>query len=344
MLDMKGIHKIGIIIFCIVITVILIWIYYIHQIRNIRSIVKMFSNDSVFTELFPKKHLFVELFPKKFLEMALLGLTLDLICAEYKKLEPVWHDTYWDKTSKDYIINEANQTSDFDPTNVRRAMIQNIESSTVRTCPYGTVHVIHNGDIKENDIPWGLWGRILRLYREKGKPYTVFFLASPHLREFPQHGNITPYNINGGYTYPCNHDTIVLYRAEDATRVLIHELQHSACLDNHVLGVDRTEAETEAWAELLYCALLSRGNKTRFHTLVKEQSAWILSQNKRVRQFIGNSRAFPWRYTVGKEEVWRRWNILKVTPTFYTNSLRLTMPPSQAIKKQFGVSTESMIL
>jgi len=276
--------------------------------------------------------------------MALLRLTLDLIRAEYKKAEPVWHDASWNKAHKDFIIEEANQTSEFDPTNVRRAMIQNIESSTVRTCPYGTVHVIHSGSIKYNDIPWGLWGRILRLYREKGKPYTIFFLASPHLREFPTKGLITPYNINGGYTYPCNHDTIVLYRAEDATRVLIHELQHSACLDNHALGIDRTEAETEAWAELLYCALLSQGNKIRFHALLKEQSAWILSLNKRVRQFIGQTNAFPWRYTVGKEEEWRRWGVQKFVATTYTNSLRLTMPPSWSTKKQFGVSEESIIL
>jgi len=223
-------------------------------------------------------------------------------------------------------------------------MIQNIESSIVRTCPYGTVHVIHNGDITEHDIPWGLWGRILRLYREKGKPYTIFFLASPHLREFPRQGPITPYNINGGYTYPCNHDTIVLYRAEDATRVLIHELQHSACLDNHALGIDRTEAETEAWAELLYCALLSQGSKSQFHKLIQEQSAWILGQNERVRQFIGTSAAFPWRYTVGKEEVWRRWSILKGSKKIRTNSLRLTMPPSQAMKQLFGVSVKSTVL
>ena len=62
MLVMKGINKIAIPIFCIVIAVILIWIYYIHQIRNVRAITKMFSNDSVF----PKKHLFAELFFKKF--------------------------------------------------------------------------------------------------------------------------------------------------------------------------------------------------------------------------------------------------------------------------------------
>ena len=52
---MKGINKIAIPIFCIVIAVILIWIYYIHQIRNVRAITKMFSNDSVFPYFVIKK-------------------------------------------------------------------------------------------------------------------------------------------------------------------------------------------------------------------------------------------------------------------------------------------------
>ena len=37
-----------------------------------------------------------------------------------------------------------------------------------------------------------------------------------------------------------------IYKAEDATRVLIHELMHSSCADNHENGIDIVEAETEA--------------------------------------------------------------------------------------------------
>ena len=276
--------------------------------------------------------------------MALLDITFSVIKNEFTKDPPVWHQSTWDKANKHFVINEANQPSDFDPTNVRQTMLKNIETSTVLTCPYGTIHAIYSNDQQRNDIPWELWGRILRLCAHKGKPFTIYFLASPHLREFPRQGSIVPYNINGGYTYSCNHETIVIYRAEDATRVLIHELQHSCCLDNHALGVDRTEAETEAGAELLYCALLSRGNKGEFHKLIRQQSDWILSQNKTVRQFIGSSRSFPWRYTVGKEEVWKRWGILKGTKRIHNESLRLTMPPSRAMKKLFGVSEDSVIL
>ena len=277
--------------------------------------------------------------------MALLDITLDVIQKEFEKDPPIWITAQWTAKNKQFIINECKNPVEFDPTNTRQKLIQNIDNSTVITCPYGTLHVIYDNEQQKTEIPWTLWARILRLYSHKGKPFTIFFLASPHIRQFPANSNpITPLHINGGYTYPCNHETIVIYRAEDATRVLIHELQHSCCLDHQELGVDQTEAETEAWAELIYCALLSQGNKPQFHILLKEQSAWILSQNKRVQEFNGKSHAFPWRYTVGKEDVWRRWNILKSAPIIYTNSLRLTMLPKQVIKRLFGVSKESTIL
>jgi len=276
--------------------------------------------------------------------MALLGITLDVIQKEFQKEAPQWHHTQWNATNKSFIVKECNQPSEFDPSNVRQHMLTNIETSTVLTCDYGTIHVIYANEQQKREIPWSLWGRILRLYSHKGKPFTIFFLASPHLREFPVKGEITPYNINGGYTYPCNHETIVIYRAEDATRVLIHELQHSCCLDNHAIGVDRVEAETEAWAELIYCAVLSEGNHTVFQKLLRNQSAWIQQQNARVKEFIGHTRAFPWRYTVGKEEVWRRWNILSSSSKKHTVSLRLTAPPSAHIKQIFGVLPTSTIL
>jgi hypothetical protein len=283
--------------------------------------------------------------------MALLHITLDLVQKEYQKKAPEWHDSQWNHVNRRFLEKECNQPSEFDPTNIRQRMIdRNIEQSIVRTCTYGTIHAIFSSQEQNNDIPWSLWARILRLFYHK-KPFTVFFLAAPHIRELPAPGEtITPYNINGGYTYSCNHDTIIIYRAEDATRVLIHELQHSSCLDHHELGVDRVEAETEAWAELMYCALLSEGKTHEFHKLIRQQSAWIQSQNEKVRSFIKDTRSFPWRYTVGKEEVWRRWGIVDGAEKYkrnihvYNKSLRLTMPPSRAIKKLFGVSENSIIL
>jgi hypothetical protein len=277
--------------------------------------------------------------------MALLDITFDMIQKEFQKEPPTWTTTSWNKPNRDFVVNECTRPSEFDPSNVRNKMIQRIDDSTVVTCDYGTIHVIYSNEQQKQEIPWELWGRILRLYCHTGKPFTIFFLAAPHLREFPDKGPITPYNINGGYTYPCNHNTIVIYRAEDATRVLIHELQHSCCLDHREHGIDRIEAETEAWAELIYCALLSHGNRQEFHRLIKRQSVWIQQQNRRIQHYIGDSTSFPWRYTVGKEEVWKRWNILRSGGvSSQINSLRLTAPPSTHLKKKFDVRVSSTIL
>jgi hypothetical protein len=202
------------------------------------------------------------------------------------------------------------------------------------------------------DLPWQLWGRILRMFSEPfRKPFKIFFLANKSLREFPEGDEpITPENINGGYTYRCDPETIVLYRAEDATRVLIHELQHSCCLDKPEKGIDIVEAETEAWAELFYVAILSQGKKYMFKDLLQRQSEWIIKQNKKVKKHMNNpnSMEFPWRYTIGKEEIWERWGILRkdeMKPVIVVgNSLRLTYPPSVTLKDRFKIKRDSTIL
>jgi len=280
--------------------------------------------------------------------MALLGITCEMIRADFEKPAPIWSPCGWATKNQLFLETECNQPSDFDPTHVRKRMVQYItrdENTVVRTCPYGTIHVIYENESQKSDIPWALWGRILRLYGG-GKPFTVYFLAASHLRRFPGIGEeITPHHINGGYTYSCNHDTIIIYRAEDATRVLIHELQHSSCLDDHTLGVDQVEAETEAWAELIYCALLARGVQRDAQRMVQRQSAWMRSQNKVVAMRNGHTQRFPWRYTVGKEAVWRRWGLFSAVGRIDVHgSLRLTAPPKADIARMFGVSPRSTIL
>ena len=290
--------------------------------------------------------------------MALLNAVLDVIRHEFKKKEPVWKTIpFVSQTDLAYLEEECSQPSDFDRLGARKTMFQRFKAGTaryeVRQCEYGQVMAIY--DNKEQQVPWGLWGRILRSYHERGsKEAKVFLLAHPALREFPKsalqpihsrrmdnsYPHITPENINGGYTYSCNKQTIMLYRAEDATRVLIHELQHASCLDHMDHGVDQTEAETEAWAELLYAGFLSMGNESLFHWLIKKQSDWMQTQNATVQRHLKKPMDFPWRYTIGKEEVWRRWGILQPASIVKEaqHSLRLTPPPTADLKKVFGSS------
>ena len=297
--------------------------------------------------------------------MALLDATLALIQAEYKKPEVAWRSAPINAKELAFLERECTKIVEFDPKGWRKEMFQRGGRMEVRECDYGRVVVLYDND--DQTVPWGLWGRILRLY---GVSACIYFLAHPALRQFPASKKaIGPIHINGGYNYPCNVEEVMIYRAEDATRVLLHELQHANCLDNHDHGTDALEAETEAWAELLYAGVLSQGKRAVFLQLVQEQAAWFIAQNEQVKQHMKSPTQFPYRYTIAKEAVWRRWGLVKdlrtatslrlqagtasqsLRLTAHTSgaaspqhSLRLTPPPSAALKRVFGVSPDSTIL
>lgn len=285
---------------------------------------------------------------------ALINIILDKIKVEYNKENVLWTKTSLTRSDYAFLEDECMKDSEFDPYNMRKNMylkMKNAELSyETRKCKYGQIFVVYEDGIQSNDIPWNLWGRILRMFSNHSTPFKVFLLTNTHVREFPKkNAPIKPENINGGYTYPCDRDSIIIYRAEDATRVLIHELMHSSCLDKMENGVDIVEAETEAWAELFYLAFLSQGKRALFLKLLENQSNWMVEQNRKVKKHMNDptSMEFPWRYTIGKEQIWRKWNILTPSssvPHMVGSSLRLTYPPSNSLKNTFEVRAESTIL
>jgi hypothetical protein len=143
---------------------------------------------------------------------------------------------------------------------------------------------------------------------------------------------------------------VFLYRAEDATRVLIHELLHAACTDRKGVALEQIEAETEAWAELFWCAFISFKSPQAFKSLVRQQSAWMRGQElalMRGDHFAKDATPtpFPWRYTLGKEQMWQRWGILDTAvKPIHTRSLRLTVPPPVAAYRKFDVPVGSVFL
>jgi hypothetical protein len=304
---------------------------------------------------------------------ALLQAVQDLMQAEFKKPAPLWRNIYTlPLVNQRFLERECSKPSEFDPLGHRRALFQQYRAGKTpfeaRECEWGRVIVLYANE--KQAVPWELWGRILRCYaardQSKAQKACVYLLASTFTREFPVRGPITPAHINGGYTYHGNNQTIMIYRAEDATRVLIHELQHAAGLDHLDAGVDLVEAETEAWAELLYCGFLSRGDAALFRAMVEVQANWMQEQNGRVGRYLarwtqGQSESsrgqserprampFPWRYTVGKEEVWRRWGLVgpKVVAAHSPRgmySLRLGAPPQAAVKELHGVEVGDVML
>lgn len=256
------------------------------------------------------------------------------------------------------LERECAGPSDFDQIQSRKTFHAHYKAGhikpLVRTCfvgedLVGTVVALLADSAEAQDIPWDLWGCVLALFNKK-RAYTVYFCAHPASRQFPQHSRITqPLHINGGYTYPCSHEAIVIYRAEDATRVLIHELFHAACSDDPNQGLEQREAETEAWAELFWCGFMACGGGLKsLKSLVKRQATWMVSQNGRLARdnhVAPGPQGFPWRYTAGKEAVWRRWGLLQgVVKGHPVDSLRLTFPPTAAMKRVYGVRATSTIL
>lgn len=161
-------------------------------------------------------------------------------------------------------------------------------------------------------------------------PYKVFWFAHPGRRLFPAVGQpVEAKHINGGYCMSCQPDTIVIYRAEDALRVLIHEMQHASCLDDHKKALPLIEAECEAWAEIFYSMFMARKHNIGPDMAWRKQLAWSLAQNKRLREQhnVNMPTAYAWRYTVGKEAVWRKYGLLWDIPVgSVNNSLSLGAP------------------
>ena len=167
---------------------------------------------------------------------------------------------------KHILKTEATQESPFDKLNLKHNLNNSLNAGTAHII----VKEIHNAArvviLRENKnqhetYPWDTWGRIFQWFGKpkENKLWQVYLYSSDVKRILPENGPIGPEHLNGGYTYPCNPDCIVVYRNEEATRVLIHELLHASCTDDHNKPVETKEAATEAWAELFLVALLSKG-------------------------------------------------------------------------------------
>lgn len=185
---------------------------------------------------------------------------------------------------------------------------------------------------KKEEPPWDLWAYIFQWLgpSPSGEKWRVFWFPALLKRQYPPAGEeVGPASINGGYSYPCRNDSIVIYRLEEATRVLIHEILHAACCDPQDASLPKKEANTETWAELLLVAILSKGSEREGANLWKIQSEWIANQNAILRRRYGvkGPDDYAWRYTLGREEVLAS---LKITLPEPTNerlrSSRLTSP------------------
>jgi len=247
---------------------------------------------------------------------------------------------------------QSQSDSNFDTLNIRSTMWKDLEKGNAKlmckTCENAKVVYIQT---QNEEPPWDLWAYIFQWLgpaasdlgmqgpaasdlgmqgpSPTGGKWRVFWFPSDIKRHYPPAGEeVGPSSLNGGYSYPCRKDAIVIYRKEEATRVLLHEILHAACCDPDA-PLPLKEANTETWAELMLVAILSEGSERKGMQLWKIQSQWIANQNAILRSRYGvqTPSDYAWRYTLGREEILDSLKISLPSPTTTrTRSSRLTSP------------------
>lgn len=238
---------------------------------------------------------------------------MDVLTENVRKLNQFpknkWVDDLLTELDKTNLEKESHSDSKFDTLQLRKqlytAFIENKAKTIVKKIPNARIVIL---TANNNQVyPWDLWASIFKWFGNplNGSVWQVYLYASDLQRILPPSGPIGPNHLNGGYTYPCKPDCIVVYRYEEATRVIIHELLHASCTDKHENPVEIKEAATEAWAELFLVALLSHGNINKAYELWKIQDHYIQDLNYTVRTFhnVNSPSDYGARYTVMREKV-----------------------------------------
>ena len=239
-----------------------------------------------------------------------MGLVFDVLIDQVKKIYEMpplhWVDDVITEKDKEILKNES-RVDNFDKLHLKNTTHNGFLNGTIKPI----IKKTHNARIvilsEENQtFPWEFWGRIFQwLGVPKSGVWQIYIYSNSKQRILPSSGPIGPEHLNGGYTYPCNNDSIIIYRYEEATRVLIHELLHSACTDDHSKHVEDKEAATESWAELFLVALLSKGDRKKAYKLWKIQDHYIQDLNYTVSTFhnVNTPADYGARYTILRENV-----------------------------------------
>jgi hypothetical protein len=257
---------------------------------------------------------------------------LKLVRKEYMLKPPSYKQVPLTQEDTNYILKVAMEKDPFDKNDLKKEAVTKLMNGeaiiTKTACNYGEIIAI---SFKNDplEMQWNTWWRAVRLLSPK-TPVRVVFFGNPMKRKFPIRGSVEAEHINGGSTYRCNSQTILIYRKEEATRVLIHELFHANCSDPYRKSVPFIEADTEAWAEIVLCAMAAKGQKHKWEQLMKEQIDWSLRQSATLRDYYGlkGYSDYAWRYTTGRLDVWRAMGIhVPMIPNRYrrTDQLRLTL-------------------
>lgn len=246
-----------------------------------------------------------------------------------------WRTEPLTQEEKQEVITKAENA--YDKNGYSKVLLQGIKNGST----YITKHVCFLGSkvlgsvlyvkprVSSYEPDWNVWGRCFFTLSPHKKVHVVYY-SNPQPRLSPDlQKTVGPEHINGGLTIQCNSQEIVIYRREEDTRVLIHELLHASCSDPYDSGVTYIEANTEAWAEIIYCAIMAKGNPSLFDDYFQKQLAYALKQMQSLETYhhVKSPQDYAWRYYNGKREVWRSLGITlpKLSPIRSPiKSLRMT--------------------
>jgi hypothetical protein len=260
-------------------------------------------------------------------------MLLQSIQLEYKQSPPKYHLEIPSEKEIHDIYSFATQQDEFDVLGLKNEMGQHIYSDKIKilkcTSEYGTIRLVQY-KYTEFIPPWKLWWRIIRIFNVNAD---VLIFAHPKKRIAPPKGHdITQAHVNGGMTDRCNPKSIVIYRLEEVTRVLIHELFHASCSDPYTKDTPHIEADTEAWAEIILCAITAKGDAQVWAKYMKQQITWTLRQAATLRDTysVQTPSHYAWRYIIGKIDVWKMLGLhIQTIPLpgqyIQTKSLRFTI-------------------
>lgn len=218
-------------------------------------------------------------------------------------------------------IKEAGKESPFDPLLLRATLFKELERGDAKLhCRHllqqttgkllaKVLLILPNNVPVKDALPWNIWMRIFNAMGSPGLschstgPWRVILFGSLARRERPPIKEpLGPAHVNGGYAYPSDPQSIVIYRLEEATRVLLHELLHACGSDNMALSEPEREVRTESWAELYLIAILAKGSVYHANRMWKQQAKWIREQEEILTLLHGveSPEDYAWRYTVGR--------------------------------------------
>ena len=261
---------------------------------------------------------------------------LDMAHKVWAMPEEYWIDDSPRFTDTDLLQTNALSESAIDKVNFRGDMVAKWKAGQdgvilkIKELP-GRTRVVFLGTAEQwSQIPWATWARIFQLAEHPIGH--VLFYADPRPRVDPKEDVLEAKDVNGGYSYICSQEIVVIYRFEEATRVLLHELLHTLCFDKEK-GVEHLEAYTEAWTELYLCALLSKGSQAKFNRLWRQQVHWMMEQanSLSLEKNVNTPADYAWRYMRGKKDLLEEMGFLRgytagLSNQPPTDSLRFTTP------------------